>query len=99
MQKITQKTRTKINTEIYAITKGYHRSIPLNGMFEVLTNNGLIPISEDGSEWSGFLCGESGRADIGFKCANCNLEISNSMLVLSWYRMPSGNYEVTAYIS
>jgi hypothetical protein len=98
-QKINQAIRKKVNSGIYDICKKYYREIPLEAMFEVLELNGLIAIAEDGSKWAGFLCGREGNANIGFKCSNCNLEISNSMLVLSWYKMTSGNYEVNAYIS
>jgi hypothetical protein len=77
----------------------YHKSVPLEGVFNVLKSNGLIPIQEDKTEWAGLLCGAEGNTNINLKCSNCNLEISNSMLVLSWYKMTSGNFEVNAYIS
>jgi hypothetical protein len=77
----------------------YHKQIPLEGIFDILKSNGLIAIQEDKTEFQGFLCGSEGNTRISFKYSNCNMEISNSVLVLSWYKMTSGNYEINAYIS
>lgn len=99
MQKITQKTRSIVNSNLHNICAIYHKQIPLETIFSILKSNGLIAIQEDKTEWQGFLCGADGTANINLKCRNCGLEISNSMLVLQWYKLQSGNFEVNAYIS
>ncbi len=35
----------------------YHSSIPLDAIFSILGKDNVIPLQEDGTEWSGFLCG------------------------------------------
>ena len=61
-------------------------------------------LQEDGTPWQGMILGREGRAsfnlaidgtenDFGFYTA-----IENA-LVMSWYKMQSGRWEVVAYIS
>jgi hypothetical protein len=82
-----------INNFLNQIGKTYHEQIPLSDMFSIIKNNDFIPIQE---EWSGFLCGSEGRALI--ELIN-NRTSKKKHLCLSWYRMPSGKYEVTSYVT
>lgn len=97
-----------VNKEISAlITNRYFSSIPLDGIFSILEKYGMIALQEDYTAWSGFLTGESGHADIDVGYASSKREkdgytfytpTRNNMLHLSWHKMPSGNYEITAYL-
>ena len=63
----------------------YHQSLPLADIDAILTANGFKPLEE------GIYCGHQGRI---------NDQVGEfSYLVMSWYRMPSGRFEINAYIS
>ena len=85
--------RSQITHDLSELTYNtYFKSIPLSEIFEIIKKSCGLPVDESGQEWSGFLCGESGRCIIDIT------GIKTSGLNLSWYRMPSGNYEITAYL-
>ncbi len=88
----TQTTRNAINKALTTINHTYHPSIPLTAIFEIVKNHAGQVVDVDGTPWSGFLCGDD---------SNCTFDIEGSKihLYLAWYRMPSGNYEITAYAS
>jgi hypothetical protein len=106
---IPAKILRKINDAIYAICKGYHQQIPLGDIFAALRKEGLVPVQEDGREWSGLLCGTAGQARIDVapvltaKKEQDELVFTpadNALLCLSWYKMEeSGRYETVAYLS
>jgi len=90
--------RRSINDRIYAITaKKYHDSIPLKGIDDILRSEGYWLIQEDGQPWSGLLCGR--EANVTFDINGIDGKIQNSMLILTWYKMPSGRYEIVSYLS
>ena len=106
-QNIPPKNRQNINRSIHDLGS-YHQSIPLQDIFDILKANNTIPISEDGSYWSGFLiggkeCGEEGTKD---QVALIDLAVDvngqyfpcKQSLSLSWCKMPSGKYEIVAYV-
>ena len=93
MTTINRTARKHINEYLYAVGRTYHAAIPLQAIFDVIAQHtGEQVIQEDGTPWSGVLCGREGRA---------TFEISNlrQALQLSWYKLESGSYEVTAYIA
>lgn len=107
---LPESLRKKINDRLGEITTGnkYYEKIPLDDIFKAIRDNEGIPLQEDWTEWSGWLTGEDGRAtiDIGnpeTKSTRDGLDFytpySNTMLVLTWHKMPSGRYEVGAYLS
>lgn len=88
-------------------TKSKHfEKIPLSAMIEAMEKEGFMAIQEDGTKWSGFLAGREGNAVIPLAKKddkdkyNPDLlkEVKNAALNLSWYKMESGKYEITAYI-
>jgi hypothetical protein len=83
--------RRSSNNQLATLCSTYHRAIPVSAMFEACRPIGEV-VQEDGTPWSGFLCGHQGRASLA-------IDGSKSMLVFTWYRMPSGNFEVVAYVS
>jgi len=83
--------RSAANNQLHTIGRTYYRAIPLSEIFQAARLVGE-PVQEDGTPWSGLLCGREGRAEI-------ELNGSRLWLHLQWYRLESGNYEVNAYVS
>lgn len=77
--------------QLDVICRQYWPSVPLSQLFAAVRPF-AEPIQEDGSPWEGIVAGREGRANI-------ELEGSQQMLHIQWYKMPSGKFEVNAYIS
>jgi hypothetical protein len=98
-----------LNKLLYDLTsQGYHDSILINEIGDLLRKHGVLMLQEDGTEFSGVFAGEDGRAEIEIGTTNIAREIdgvpvytpfTNTMLVITWHKMPSGKYEVVAYLS
>lgn len=76
----------KLQKAIAAFVKPtYFPSIPVTELAEIVAAHGF-----DATDFEGIYTGREGRAsiDIGPKHA----------VQLSWYKMPSGNYEIIAYV-
>lgn len=90
--------KRKINGELYELCKVYYAAIPLKDINRIIraTVGGEL-LNEDSTPLSCLLCGDDSRAmfDIG----KPGITYWNSKLYMSWYRMPSGKYEIVAYIS
>lgn len=78
------KARKKANQALAALPN-YHRWIPNQDIDEILAKSGFSPLEE------GIYCGREGRIQekVG----------ENSWFFMSWYKMPSGNYEIVSYVS
>lgn len=106
---LKQNERSKLNRKISKILKPtYFDKIPLEDIFDVLEEHGLVPLQEDNTYWSGILAGgvkktEQMTINLGWKDTEQNKQyqpVSNAMLSLSYYKMPkSGKYEVIAYVT
>jgi len=83
-----------MNREIHEITNGFKPEIPLDEIFNAISNNGGRAVDEAGNDWSGILCGADGTANI-----EVEFEGKNFWLRVSWHKMESGNWETVAYIS
>lgn len=103
----------RINNVICSLPN-YHEAIPLKTIFDAILDEGMVVLQEDGTEWCGLLCGEQGNCifplgDLaetdshGFLVTDSPGEHvfkeTKHGLALGWYRMPSGRYEVTSYVS
>lgn len=97
MKRVPPKQINTVNKYLNELGRKYHDLVPLSDIMVAMRANGLTLLQEDGTEWSGFLCGEDSNATI--QCADLELNPVHRWLSLSWYRMPSGRYEVTAYVS
>lgn len=92
------KNTTKAANEIReALKPTFFKNIPLNMIGEILANNGLQLIDEDGSAWEGMLLGENSRTNI--QVGEVSGKPTNKWLALSWYRMGSGNFEIVGYLN
>ena len=82
-----------INKKLHALPV-YSDSIPLDEMFAAVKAEGGLVVDEAGEAWSGILCGASGH---------CVLAIAGigrqAALYVGWYKMGSGRYEITSYVS
>lgn len=66
---LTAKDRKRINKQLHIMTTNkYFDAIPLDEVFSILQNEGIVVIMEDNREWQGILCGES--ADTNFILAD-----------------------------
>lgn len=99
--------RKKINKELQNLTSPnkYFFSIPLQEIKDILKKYDIVLLQEDNTEWSGWLLGNNSQTN--FTLGNIKSKNSegfyssykNCMLVLTWYKMQSGKYEIVAYIS
>jgi hypothetical protein len=87
----TQTTKNRINKELHALPI-YFSEIPLDVIFYIVRDHAGQVVQEDGTPWSGLLCGDEGNTRFA-------IEGRKFFLYLSWYKMNSGNYEIVAYVS
>jgi len=95
----TNPVRSKINKRIAQVVKPvYFEEIPLEDLFVACEAEELQPVDEEGSRWTGFLCGAQGTAMFEL-CDMATRElINNARLVVQWYKMQSGRYEIVSYV-
>lgn len=88
-------TNQKLNRELSKLGNHFV-SIPLDKIFEICRKHDASPVQEDGTPWSGLLCGNEGRATIEL----CDAEgrTHKQCLQLNWYRLESGSWEVVTYV-
>lgn len=100
-------TRKKINRELSGL-QNYHVGIPLDIIENILEKYGLLILQEDNTAYEGIFTGEEGRAQIALGYIDTAHDengikaytpIDNSMLILTWYKMGSGKYEIVSYLS
>jgi hypothetical protein len=93
-------SRKKANNAIYALTANkYFNAIPLDALFAACEAAGY---GFEPENIACILCGAEGRATWTMYDAATipgYLSPTNAMLVLTWYKMPSGRYEVVSYVS
>lgn len=100
--------KRKLNNALHDLGN-YHVKIPNEQIFNICKQNGVVPLQEDGTEWSGFLLGNAECGSEKAKNQRVNFELAfkteegiyipaNNVLSLSWCTMNSGKYEVVCYI-
>ena len=95
-----------VNIALSALTMNkYFESLPLSDIAEILSTNDFI------ADLDGIYCGHEGQMRIAVThllikgeyqpTADPCLPLNRTVytLTLSWYRMPSGRFEVTTYLS
>jgi hypothetical protein len=91
--------KKKVNKAVGVIVDPtYFSEIPLAGIMDAIENHGYLVVDEEHNRWSGFLCGREGQAMFDILSRETG-KLDNSSLRLSWYTMPSGRYEVLAYVA
>jgi len=95
---MSRKIKETINRKLYKLTYNtYFDSIPLDTIGTILGESGLRMVDIDGTDWSGFLLGANSRAS--FYLYDTDNKDSHIYLFMSWYKMPSGHYEIVVYVS
>ena len=107
--KLTRPGANKVSKQVAKVVKGtYFIEIPLKGIFDALRKSGLVALQEDQTEWSGFLLGGVKKTEqIHFLLGWADSKdtkgryqvVPDAALNLSYFKMPSGKYEVLAYVS
>lgn len=87
----TQTIKNRINKELAALPT-YSPEIPLGKIFEIVEKHAGQVVDVDGTPWSGILCGDNAGAN--FEIAGVKFQLR-----ITWYKMQSGRYEITAYVS
>jgi len=106
--KLKSATKSKINKDLDKVLKQtYFNKIPLKDIFNVLEKYDIVPLQEDYTYWSGILSGgrkETERVAIILGLKETQDErgmytpISDAELIITYYIMPSGKYEVIGYV-
>lgn len=94
------KIKTKIQRYLQTLSKTYYEQIPLQAIISHLKEQGLQLVeAEHPTEKLNciFLCGENSGCQ--FMIADEAFNFMQRYLVLRWYRMPSGKYEINVYVS
>lgn len=102
--KIPENKRKFINKKLQTdFGKTYFNEIPLKEIFNVLKSESVEVVDEDGTAWQGFLTGASGNTQFDLAIYDSESEtlkpVKNAVLVMSWYKMSSGRYEINCYLS
>ena len=101
MESLPKKIKNRINKELTSMSMNtYHFEIPIHEMFTILEKHGVAVLNEDGTKFEGFFIGSEGRAilNLGMK-KNKGFTMSSTNFVLTWYKMPSGKFEIVSYVS
>jgi hypothetical protein len=79
------KNTNQVNQALTELGKVYHSTLPIDQIDAILTAGGLRNLEE------GIYCGHEGRVheQVG----------DRNWFVMTWFRMPSGRFEVVAYVS
>jgi len=78
--------RKKANKELATISQKYHKTLPISEISQILSKNGF-----DSAVMEGIYCGHTGKVyeQVGKK----------TWIIFTWYKMPSGNFEINVYVS
>lgn len=107
-QRFNASIRNRINKDIHKILKPtYFKAIPLKAIMDSMGKHGVTLLDDDYTEWSGFFTG--GVKDtqmvhflLGWKDTRdekgMHRVIPNAAFTMSYFKMPSGKYEVIGYV-
>ena len=97
--KLDKKVERQVRSAINNIGKqNYWRQVndPLDKIDKVLRQHNIRMVDEDGTDLSAMFIGDQSDTDISLMLGDQFLE---KQLYLSWYKMPSGKYEVVVYLT
>jgi len=108
VHKMSGAMKKKMNKKIYKVLKPtYFKEIPLQDIFDILEEHNFVPLQEDNTYWSGMLSGGVNKTEqVQFPLGVKDQIDENDMypvvkgveMQLSYYKMPSGKYEVISYL-
>ena len=108
MTRLNAPEKKKINTQLRKAIPTYNPEIPLEDIEAILQQFGLIILQEDNTPWGGMLTGADAQATFELAYLESAYQkddmtfyvpIENAGLLLSWYRMQSGKYEIVTYVA
>jgi hypothetical protein len=100
MLKIKQAVRRPLISRLHKeVNSLYHSGIPTDQIDAILRTRGFMLCCEDGTPFSAFFCGESSCTLLHFADVATGEMVVNCYLSLSWHQMPSGRYEIVAYLT
>jgi hypothetical protein len=95
-----KQAKDTVNNYLWAMGRDYHRGVPVRDMLEFMSFHGILPFDPDEETplmKGGFIVvGREGTVQWPVVFGD---KVKNSLWVLQWYKMPSGRYEVTSYLS
>lgn len=104
--KLDSKIKRKVNKELAdKVHNQYYKELFPDWVYEVLGPFGLVMVSEDGSPFEAMFMGDKGRTVINISSDGLQKEnglyqmYEDTALSYSWYKMPSGSYEIVAYLT
>ena len=102
--------KNKVNNKLHELGN-YHDSIPLDEIFEILKEQNLFPIQEDGTPWAGMLIGgavcgsEEARSQVAnipvaIKTEDGEYKLTTSTIHINWCKLEHARkkYEVVMYL-
>ena len=95
---VNYKTRKSCNRLLQGITYRSNVGLAYTDICNILQGHDLQCVQEDSTPFEGIFCGSEGNAKIDLQSIAYGINY-DSMLILSWYRMSSGRYEINTYIS
>jgi len=107
-QKFNSSIRNRINKDINKILKPtYFKAIPLKAIMDAMEKHGVTLLDDDYTEWSGFFTGGVKDTQVvhfllGWTDTKddrgMHRVIPNAAFTMSYFKMPSGKYEVIGYV-
>ena len=107
LKNIDRNTKRTLDSFIDTIT--YSKSIPMDQIQEILVGGGYTLLQDDNTPWSGMISCPTeqnvrfsipiGKLTTSEPEANTAYPETGAFLVMSLYRLQSGNIEITAYLT
>lgn len=109
--KMPARVRARVRKEISeALSESYYKEIPIQEIDDVLRKHGYLLIQEDYTPWNGMLVGTNamaffrigqieGAVETQYSKEKLYPQVSNTGIQMTWYKMPSGKYEIVAYLT
>lgn len=95
-QALSTAVKREANMILDRFGKQYWPAIPINAMIDQLRSLEIELANEDGTPFEAIFTGQEGKTNIDLTWMGN--PVINSVLTMTWYKMPSGNYEIVAYM-
>jgi hypothetical protein len=90
MTKTEAQRRNAVNKELHALIRNkFFEAVPVGKILDIVEKHGFEHWRH--GDFIGFYIGATGR--------RVDMISSRTSLVIEWYKMPSGRYEVNTYVS
>lgn len=89
----------RISGRLADLCREYYHDFPWDPVCDILKEEGYVPLQEDHTLFGGMFCGADGRMVVELGDLETGCVVRDRGLCFTWHRMPSGKYEVVAYLS